>query len=152
MIREEFAELMAIFDLAAEGKLPNLQELFTRSLKFFEHMKEFVQEGSPEEKAEAIKMLTELYKHLHKETQKISQRTGLSTEALLEFSDNPSNYTPEQWQQIQSNRAQIKSMGGALMRVLEQAAPPPGEGPPAPAPKPKKKTGRRPRRGKWKKT
>ncbi len=154
MLKQEFAELLAIFDLAAEGNLPNLQEVFGRSMQFFDHLKNTMQKGTQEEQREGIKMLTELYQHLLKEAEKISKRTGLSEDQLAAFAENPSNYTTEQWQHIQESRDQIRAMGGSLMKALEAA----GKGGKSPveemprSAKPTEKKKRTPERKDWKKT
>lgn len=124
MIKDEFNRLIKLFQDAAEGKVVNLEEVFARSLAFFEHLKEQIAQGSEEEKKEAIAMMAEMYAKVMEDTKKISERSGMSEEQLLAFAENPANFSPEQWQKIQESRDQIYKAGQNLAKTIQsQGAP-----------------------------
>lgn len=119
MLKDDFDRLLKLFHEGAEGKLPDLEEVFSQSLEFFNHLKTQIEKGTPEEKQEAIKMMGELYSQMMIATKQITEKSGLSEEQLLSYADNPSNFTPEQWTAIQESRQQISKAGEDLAKVVE---------------------------------
>jgi len=145
MIKDEFNRLISLFHEASEGKMINLDEVFSQSLAFFEHLKEKIATGDPEEKKEAIAMMSEMYNKMMEETKKICERSGMSEEQLLSFAENPSNFAPEQWQKIQESRDKIYKAGQNLAKEIQ------GPGPAKP-PKPPKEGGdggKKPKKSEW---
>lgn len=118
MIKEEFQELVTFFDRAANGELSNLQELYDRLIKFFDQVTECVKNGTEEDKAQVKKMLTALGDRIQMDSDRVCKNMEMNAETLLEFSDNPSNYSPDEWREIQKNREQISKKGKALMSLL----------------------------------
>lgn len=119
MLKDDFNRLLKLFHEGAEGKLSNLEEVFSQSLEFFKHLKEQMQKGTPEEKQEAIKMMAELYGQMMAETKKITEKSGLTEDQLLNFAENPANFTPEQWKAIQDSKQKISEAGQDLSKVIE---------------------------------
>jgi hypothetical protein len=119
MIKDEFNRLTKLFHEAAEGKTINLEEVFSQSLAFFEHLREQIAKGSDEERREAIAMMAEMYTRMMEDTKKICERSGMSEEQLLSFAENPSNFSPEQWQKIQESRDKIYKAGQNLARTIQ---------------------------------
>ncbi len=125
MIKDEFNRLTKLFHEAAEGKQINLEEVFSESLAFFEHLKEQIAKGSIEEKKEAMAMMAEMYTKMMEDTKKICEQSGMSEEQLISFAENPSNFSPEQWQTIQESRDKIYKAGQNLAKTIQdQRAPP----------------------------
>ncbi len=122
MLRDDFNQLLKLFQEGAEGKLPNLEEVFSQSLEFFKHLKEQMQKGTPEEKQEAIKMMGELYTQMMAQTKKITEKSGLTEDQLLNFAENPANFTPEQWKAIQDSKQKISEASQDLSKVIEGLA------------------------------
>jgi hypothetical protein len=128
MLKDEFQRLIKIFQDGAEGKPVNLAEVFSQSIEFFQHLKLQIEKGSPDEKKEAMQMMAELYNQMMAETQKITQRSGVSEEQLVAFAENPANFSPEQWKQIQESKQKITQAGQELSKVMQdltKGAPPP---------------------------
>ena len=96
MLKDEYQRLMNLFHDGAEGKPINLQDVFSQSLEFFQHLKEQIEKGGPEEKKEAMKMMGEMYQQMIAETKKITEKAGVSEEQLLAYSENPANFSTEQ--------------------------------------------------------
>jgi hypothetical protein len=130
MLKDEYNRLIQLFRDGAEGKPINLAEVFSQSLEFFQHLKEQMQEGGPEEKKEAMAMMTELYQQMMTETRKITEKSGLTEEQLMAYAENPANFSADQWRQIQDSKQKIAQAGQDLSKVVQhltQGAPPPGK-------------------------
>ena len=121
MLDEEFEQIKRSFQKASQGELRDLQNVFQGSLHFFEKLKKQIIEGKTEEKMEAIRMMTELYQEMMKETKTISERLGMSQEELAKFAENPENFTKEQWDALQSSKQQIEAMGKQLAGDVSKA-------------------------------
>lgn len=119
MLKEEYHRLMSLFHEAAEGKIPNLEEVFTQSLEFFEHLKIQIVKGSQEEKQEALQMMSEMYAQMIAESKRICERSGMTEEQLLSFAENPINFSLDQWNAIQASREKIVKAGHDLARAIE---------------------------------
>ncbi len=139
MLKDEFERLKNLFHEAAEGKPVNLEEVFKHSLQMFEEMKEQMIAGSPEDRAEAMKMMGKMYEQMMQESKKITDTTGLSEEQLVSFAENPANFTPEQWSAIQASKEQIADAGKDLAKTLQDlnspSQPPSGKRPENKGPK-----------------
>jgi len=119
MLRDEYNRLIKLFHEGAEGKAVNLDEVFSQSLEFFQHLRAQMEKGGPEEKKEAVAMMSEMYQQMMAETKKIIERSGLSEEQLLSFAENPANFTTQQWQQIQESKQKITDAGRDLTQVIQ---------------------------------
>jgi hypothetical protein len=129
MIKDEFNRLMKLFHQGAEGKQINLQELFSESMAFFEKLKEEFAQGTPEDRRDALKMMSEMHKEVIAESQKIIKNSGMSEEQLFAFAENPSNFTPEQWQDFQKSKSQIHAAGMELVDSVKKLILPPDKQP-----------------------
>jgi hypothetical protein len=119
MLKDEFNRLMKLFHEASEGKTPNLEEIFSQSLEFFEHLKEQIANGSPEDKKEALRMMSEMYAQMVSESKRISERSGMTEEQLAAFAENPANFSPEQWNAIQASKEKIMHAGHDLAKTID---------------------------------
>lgn len=122
MLKDEYQQLMTLFHEAAEGKALNLEEVFSRSLEFFEHLKEQIASGSAEDKKEAMRIMSEMYGQMIAESKRISERSGMTEEQLVAFAENPANFTSEQWNAIQSSKDKIAHAGIDLAKTIESTA------------------------------
>jgi len=138
MLRDEFNRLIALFHEAAEGKTLHLEEVFQQSLAFFEHLKEQVATGSEEDRQEAMKMMAELHTQMTSASQKIVERSGMTEEQLIAYSENPVNFSKEQWESIQASREQVARAGHDLAKTVESSS---GKGAPPSQPGSKGKPG-----------
>ena len=123
MFKDRFDELMKIFHEGAEGKSIDIKQLFSQSLALFEDLKQELKNASPEEKNDLMRMMTDMYKQMLQETKKISQNSGMSEERLLAYSENPSNFTPAQWEMLQESRMKIHKAGQGLLKAMDQFTP-----------------------------
>lgn len=122
MLKDEFSRLMSLFADGAEGKPIDLEQVFSESLLFFEHLNEQLKNGSAEEKAEALKMMNEMYAEMIKETKKICEKTGMTEDQLSNFSESPDNFSADQWKGIQEAKEKLGKMGETLAKSLSSLA------------------------------
>lgn len=145
MLKDEFSRLMKLFHEGADGKNLNLEEVFALSLDFFKDLKTQMEKGTPEEKQEAMAMMAQLYTQIMAESKKITERSGLSEDQLLNFAENPANFSPEQWKAIQESKRKISQAGLELAKAIEKSTKPP-----TPEEKDKKPShGKVPKKSKW---
>lgn len=141
MLKDEFIRVMQLFHDAAEGEKVNLEEVFQQSFQLFEHIKDQLARGTPDEKREALRMMSEMYTQMIKDSKRIAESSGMTEEQLLAFADNPSNFTPEQWNAMQASKERIRSAGEELSASLEKTEiekKPPSQGKKHPEKKTKK--------------
>ncbi len=129
MLKDEFNRLMKLFHEASEGKSINLEEVFSQSLQFFEHLKDQIAHGSLEDKKAAMQMMSDMYTQMIAESKRISERSGMSEEQLVSFAENPANFTPEQWKAIQASKEKIMHAGTDLAKTLQNINKPPSTKP-----------------------
>lgn len=121
MLQDEFDRLMELFQAAADGKSVNLEQVFRQSIGFFERLKEKMAKGTPEEKLQAIHLMTQMYQKMQGETGKIAKHSGMSEEQLMEYAKNPSNFTPEQWDNLQASQSQLKHLGEDIVHEMKRS-------------------------------
>lgn len=118
MMEEEFSRLMKLFQEAAEGKEVNLEELFKEALNFFVSIKECMTKGTPEEKQAGLQMVTRMHQEMTKASKRIAEKAGMTEEQLSAFSENPSNFTKEQWALLQKSREEIRKTGSQVEKEV----------------------------------
>ena len=112
---------MQLFQAAADGKSVNLEEVFKQSITFFEHLKQKMAKGTPEEKLQAIHLMTQMYQRMQSESGKIAKHAGMSEEELAEYAKNPANFTPEQWEHFQDSQSQLKHLGEDIVSEMKRS-------------------------------
>ena len=125
MLKDEFKRLMELFREGASGKKIDLPKVFAESLAFFEHLKKEFETGSPEERKEVVQMMGAMHKEIMEESKKILKTSGMSEEQLLAFSENPANFDPEQWKELQESKAEIHKAGMELVKLVKKLLPSP---------------------------
>ena len=133
MIQEEFSRLIYMYQEAAEGKGTSVQEIFQKSLDFIEQLKKQLLTGDEEDKKAAVRMMKELYEYMKNHTKIMCEKAGISEEQLIADSENPANFTPEQWQKMQESKKELAKAGEDLVKLLQvQKAAVPEEKAPSP--------------------
>lgn len=129
MLQEEFNRLMKIFQEAAEGKQVDIEGLFKQSLQFFEHLRERMAKGTPEEKAQAVQLMTQMYQQMMAQTKAIAEKSGMTEEQLAAFARNPENFTKEQWDSFQSSKEKMEHIGEDIAKQVERSSKKDGDKP-----------------------
>lgn len=123
MVQEEFSRLIYLYQQAAEGKGASVQEIFQKSLEFIERLKELLVTGDEEDRLAASRMMKELAKHMTAHMKIMSERAGISEEQMLANSENPANFTPEQWKKMQESKKKLAAAGKELVNILAEKTP-----------------------------
>ena len=119
-LQEEFSRLIHLYQMATEGKLTSVQEVFKKSLEFIEHLKEIITTGDAEDKQAAIRMMKELHEQMKNHTKTLCEVTGLSEEKLLADSENPALFTPDQWRKMQEDKERLAKAGRDLVSAVQE--------------------------------
>jgi len=137
-MQDEFDRIMAFFDLSPEEKETRLKEVFDDSVEYFERFKYVMLNGTPEEKKDAVQKVMILKKKIDEETQRVCKKTGMTPEQLAAYSNDPKNFSKEQWQAIKGAKEKLDEGVSDVKKAVgdkREGAPPkkpPGddEGPP----------------------
>lgn len=106
-MEDEFDRIMEFFNLSAEEKEGRLQEVFEDSVEYFERFKYIMMNGTPEEKKEAVKKVMILKRKIEEETKRVCDKTGLTPQQLAAYSNDPKNFSPEQWNAIEGAKKKL---------------------------------------------
>lgn len=120
-LREDFNRLMEKFQREGSKKgKANLLELFKESLRLFEKLKETLANCSEEEKKQVFEVMAEMHKFLMQETKKIAERSGMSEDQLLRFSENPDNFSPSQWKALEVIKQKLDQTGKEVAGLIRK--------------------------------
>jgi hypothetical protein len=150
MIEEEYKRLLKMLDEGMDPKGPSLEDILRETVIFFEALRKEFPSASLEEREKMVYMMTNLHMKLKEISKKAAEEAGMSEEELASFGEDPSNFTPEQWQEIQATRRKLYDSARRFSSSMSKGS---EEEKPQKAPKsPFKGTARRPKRKEWKKT
>lgn len=137
-LREDFQRLMDKFqnEGSKRGKA-DLLELFKESLRLFEKLKDTLATCSDEEKKQVFEVMAEMHKFLMQETKKIAEKSGMSEEQLLRFSENPDNFSPSQWKALEVIKQKLDQTGKEVASLIRKEPGKSSEGKSASAKRPK---------------
>ncbi len=124
MLKDEFERIQKMFHDAAEGKEGNVEAVFKEALIFFEHLKGHIAEGSSQDKMEAIQMMAQLYQQMTQETKRIIEKSGMTEDQLASFAEDPSNFSKEQWEALQTSKEQITKTGKEIAKAMTEGEAP----------------------------
>lgn len=153
MFKEEYKKLLGLIEESQEGQGVNLEEILEESVRFFEELRKSYPSAPKEQREEMLKMMGTLHARLQEISKKVSESAGMSEEEFLAYSENPSHFTPEQWQLVQETRKRLYDSARKFTQALEtksktQALPSQG----AKITRPIRAPTRRSRRGDWMKS
>ncbi len=119
-MEDEFDRIMEFFNLSAEEKERRLQEVFEDSVEYFERFKYVMMNGTPEEKKEAVKKVMILKRKIEEETKRVCDKTGLTPEQLAAYSNDPKNFSQEQWNAIEGAKKKLEEGVGSLKDATKE--------------------------------
>jgi len=119
---DEYERIMGFFNLSPEEKEEKLHEVFEDSVEYFERFKHIMVTGTPEEKKQAVERVMNLKKRIEEETKTICERTGMSEEQLSQFSNDPKNFSSDQWESIRSAKSKLEQGVGEIKQVVDPKA------------------------------
>lgn len=146
-MQEEFKNLISLLTQTYEGKGIKLDEVLQQTLGLFDNLKSTLKDATPEQKQEMIKSMNEMYTKLSGEAKKFSEKSGLSEEQLYAASENPANYTPEQWKSMQDAKSQLLESTKQISRTIQSDKT--GQTAHSPSPDHEKKLHHKVKKDKW---
>lgn len=153
MIKDEYEKLLRLFDIS-DSKDFNLEEVMQEAVLFFEELRKSYPGASKEEKQEMVLMIGNLHAKLREVAKRASESSGMTEEQLYEYSENPNNFSPEQWRLVQETRRKLYDSARKLTDAAdrEKKAQSPGSQAAKPAARPIRSPMRRARRSDWTKS
>ena len=106
---EKNEKLKSLFENFDEVTPDSLQNLIGESIKVFEGIVSKLNSPDEEERKKALKQAEELRDTLEKQAQNALEKAGLDKSAVNKFINNPDNFSPDEWEAIQSAKKEISS-------------------------------------------
>lgn len=154
MIKKEYERLMELVAKSASLEVP-MEEILKESVLFFEKLRVEFPKAGKDEREEMIHMMTSLHSKLQEVAKESAEASGMSEDELNEYAEDPSNFTPEQWQMVQSSRRKLYDSARKFSSTMEEkgrGADAQGTDQPAPKKKTVKSKTRRSKRSDWTKS
>lgn len=147
MLKDEYTRLLKMIEQATDSEEFSLEEVLKEAVVFFEALRKEFPQASKEDREEMVHMMTHLHATLQEVSKKTAEAAGMSEEDLSAYAENPSNFTPEQWQMVQDTKRQLYDSARKFSSSIGK-----DEEEKKPHSKPVKKQVRRSRRNQWKKS
>lgn len=96
-----------------------LPGVFREVMNLFEVLKENLPKMNAVERQEVFQNMHNLHQFLQGQIQKLSVRSGLSEEQLLRFSENPDNFSGEQWSLLTEVKEKMQLQSNELKEVMK---------------------------------
>lgn len=104
MIKKEYERLLGLLE-QKEGL--TLEEILREAVVFFEALRKEFPAATKEEREEMVHMMTHLHSKLQELSKTTAEASGMTEDELSAFAENPSNFTPEQWQLVQKTKKEL---------------------------------------------
>jgi hypothetical protein len=121
MIKEEYKRLLGLVEQCQDAGKVTLEEILKEAVVFFESLRKEFPKASKEHREEMIQMMTHLHARLQEVSKETAEASGMTEEELSTFAENPSNFTPEQWQVVQASRRQLYDSARKFSSALNKA-------------------------------
>lgn len=153
MIKEEYKRLLGMLENSLRPGGPSLEEILKEAVVFFETLRAEFPTAEKEEREEMIQMMSDLHSRLQQISKATAKASGMSEEELAAFAENPSNFSPDQWQIVQATKRKLydsaRKFSSSMNKEKREGQAPEGE---APKTKPIRKRTRRTKRSDWTKS
>lgn len=152
MFKEEYNRLLQMLENCLNMDKVNLEDILKESVVFFETLRQEFPKASKDERDEMIQMMNHLHNKLQEVSKKTAEKAGMSEEDLSAYAENPSNFTPEQWEVVQASKRQLYDSARKFSSDLEEKKRGQATEGEQPKKKPIKSRTRRSKRSDWKKS
>ena len=102
--------------LVAEDSKATLEELVDASVRVFSLLAEAIKNPESSESKHLLDLVQKLKTKLETEAQSALQAAGMTEEDLKKFLDNPDNFSPDEWQQLQTMRGEMNKASQQFMQ------------------------------------
>ncbi len=130
-IKEEYKKLIKLLDQSLDPEKFKLEDVLQEAVVFFDELREVYPSAPKEERDEIMQMMQELHSRLQEVSKKVIEATGMSEDQVAEYSENPSNFSPEDWQLMQKTKGELYQSARKFSEALEsdrKSQPPQPEG------------------------
>jgi hypothetical protein len=94
-------------NLLAEGSQATLEQLVDASVRVFGLLAQAIQDPDSKESQHLLDLVNQLKVRLEIESQKALKDAGMTEEDLKQFLDNPDNFSPQEWEQLQGMKSEM---------------------------------------------
>lgn len=98
----------------------NLQLLLQEALRLFENLKTVLPGTTEAERKKIIEKMAEMHTFLMGESKRLSSQTGLSEAQILRFSENPDNFTREQWDLLKGVKGVMDTQSRDIRQIMQK--------------------------------
>ena len=122
--REEMRGRIDRFKSAVDpsGKV-NLPALVQETVTLFSDIKTILASAGEEEKKEVTGMVREIHDFLSTETKRLASKIGMNEKQLLQYAENPSNFSHTQWNALETIRSMLGSQAKELRQEIKRKTP-----------------------------
>ncbi len=152
MFKDEYTRLLQMVEDCIDVEKVNLEDILKEAVVFFETLRQEFPKASKDEREEMVQMMNHLHIKLQEVSKKTAERAGMSEEDISAYAENPSNFTQEQWEAVQSSKRQLYDSARKFSSAIEQRRREQGFEGEEPKKKPIKSRTRRSKRTDWKKS
>ncbi|HSX03501.1 MAG TPA: hypothetical protein VLG76_02100 [Rhabdochlamydiaceae bacterium] len=117
-MKEQYQKLFHLIEKANDDKSFKLEDVLREAVAFFDGIRMAYMKASKEEKEELLHMMNGLYRRLQETSKQIGEKVGMSEEGLKDYSENPNNFSPEQWKFLQESKNKLHGSVKALSKDL----------------------------------
>ncbi len=107
MIKDRFEKLMELIEESKDLQQVNLDPILMQAVQFFEELRQAYALANDHDRKELVLMMQSLYQKLQTVTKKVAEKAGMSEEELYTYSENPSNFSPDQWRMVQETKKKL---------------------------------------------
>ncbi len=152
--REEYQKLLLLLEKSQTLQGFSLEEILSEAVLFFEELRKSFPTAPPEERQEMVEMMNQLQQKLQEVSAEASASSGMNEQEFFAYSENPSNFSPEQWNLVQETRRRLYDSARKFSESLghEKKAQAPDSESHKKQPRPIRGATKRSRRSEWKKT
>jgi len=130
----------------------SMDKLMRHMITYFDRMRERLETASDEERAEILDSFMEAKAEVDGYMRKLQEKTGLSSDELLEIVQDREGFSEEDWQTMQERRSDLKSIAGDITSSSKKRVAAIHKAANIPEPKKSKKTKKKKAHEKWMKS
>lgn len=105
MIKDKYHKLLKLIEKSVEEI--SLEEILKEAVLFFEELRREFPKAGQEQRVEMIQMMNELHERLKKVSKRVADETGMTEDDLYALAENPSNFSPDQWELVQETKKKL---------------------------------------------
>lgn len=129
MIKDKYQKLLHLIEKSIEEA--SLEDILKEAVQFFEELRREFPKADQDQRIEMVQMMNHLQELLKKVSKKVADQTGLTEDDLYALAENPSNFSPDQWQLVQETKKKlydsVRKFSGAMEEETKKSQPAEGQ-------------------------